>query len=57
MKDWYFKPKILKIHNLKYTNYNKYVAESRAILIRKLSSIRIERGECVKVSKHAKTCF
>ena len=51
--------KILKIQifDLKYTDHNKYGVELREILIRKLLSMRIERNECVKASKHAKNMF
>ena len=58
VKYWH-QPEILKINifDLKYTNHNKYVVESPEILIRKLSSIRIERENCLKLSKHAKHMF
>ena len=42
---------------LKYTDYNKYVAESPEIVIRKLLSIRIEREKSLKALKHAKNIF
>ena len=49
----------MKIHifDLKYTDNNKYVVESPAIVIRKLLSIRIEREKCVKTSQHAENVF
>ena len=39
---------------LKHTNHNNYIIKSPEILIRKLSSIRIEREKYVKASKHDK---
>ena len=50
---------MLKIHifDLKYTDNNKYVVESPAIIITKLLSIQIEREKCVKTSQYAKNMF
>ena len=50
---------MFKIHifDVKYTDYNTYVAESPETVTRKLLSIRIEREKSVIALKHSKNIF